>query len=290
MLLFNSKKTLPSYNKIEKWCYQNGDNIDWAKPEWNTNDWNSAETLSSIGVGTHGHKGSLWIRGTHNFTPSDELSQNRNLILNTAISSEFNLYWDGVQLEPIPMKDPIHPDQYPFVRKSFSIPSDLLSMGEHLIAIRIEEQQREQLPLILYLTLGNPRRAFIDGIRFQDTDDPTFSETHYDDRNWPLIHSRDPKTELPTAIDEICWLRFPCVFTQPGVRFPYQSLQLSLASFGAHEIYWDGELVGKTGKLSSSTSPGDPGSYLNIYTLAGEKLGIGTAPSGDQVFSASKEG
>lgn len=89
---------------------------------------------------------------------------------------------------------------------------------------------------------------------FKQGDNPSWAKKDFDAKGWT--------TERGNTGDNIFWVRAKVNLAEKPVGL----LGLKLEAFGAFDVYWDGQLIGKNGKVVSSEAevPGTATSYYPI--------------------------
>lgn len=88
-------------------------------------------------------------------------------------------------------------------------------------------------------------------------DHMTWAAKNYNDKDWSQIRGN--------TSDKIFWSR-----TQLNLRKVENKLQplgLQIESFGSFELYWDGVLIGKNGKIPKNGKPEVPGTECSYYII-----------------------
>ncbi|WP_082434909.1 histidine kinase [Pedobacter sp. Hv1] len=91
--------------------------------------------------------------------------------------------------------------------------------------------------------------------RYQIGDDQLWASKDFDDSKWT--------SERGETGNQVFWVRS----TVKLMTIPDGPLGLHIESFGAFEVYWDGVLIGRNGKVIGKNSPEIPGTvttYLNV--------------------------
>lgn len=89
---------------------------------------------------------------------------------------------------------------------------------------------------------------------FKTGDDLSWAKKDFDDANWI--------TERGNTGKNVFWVRTKINLTKK----PIGQLGLKIEAFGAFDVYWDGVLIGKNGKVISSKAeiPGNSSSYYSV--------------------------
>lgn len=96
-------------------------------------------------------------------------------------------------------------------------------------------------------------------------DDPAWSIKHADLNRW--IKQRKPIGE------NIYWCRINATITRR--LQPEGPLGIKVTAFGAYELYWDGVMVGRNGRLASAQSKEIPGAETRRFMVPAPLAGIG---------------
>lgn len=107
-----------------------------------------------------------------------------------------------------------------------------------------------------------------DNYRFQRGDDPRWAAADFDDAAWPLI----PPFSLPSR-DGIYWVRWRV--TQRDVAAPYLRDGLLFKVVASYDLYWDGKLVGRNGRVGDTAARETPGMVDALFQIPREWLGPG---------------
>lgn len=117
---------------------------------------------------------------------------------------------------------------------------------------------------------GGTRVILLDS-RLSHEDDPRFADLEWDDTDWEQ-YPELRWNQMP-ARTGVYWVRFLVRLQNdyrstepPGVR---------LATVCAYEMYWDGQLVGYSGKVGASPEEEVPGPLDAIYTLPVDRMKAG---------------
>jgi hypothetical protein len=120
-------------------------------------------------------------------------------------------------------------------------------------------------------------------VRFTTRDDPASADPAYDDSAW----QRALFWQLPKS-DGVLWAR--AVMTiESNDRQSGSPLGVAIGAMASHELYWDGELVGRGGVVGATAAAETPGPIQALYALP-DRL---SAPGAHQVavrFSAHHRG
>ncbi len=106
------------------------------------------------------------------------------------------------------------------------------------------------------------------GLRFRVGDDPRWADPAFDDSDWQPISGR----ELP-ARSGIYWVRWRLrARPVPPLRPPDGLLLKVVASY---DLYWDGRLIGRSGRVSADADDESPGFVDTLFQLPPDLLGPG---------------
>lgn len=105
-------------------------------------------------------------------------------------------------------------------------------------------------------------------IRFQRGDDPRWAEKNFDDAGWRRIEGR----ELPSR-DGIYWVRWRVQQTDPKRLRTRDGLLLKVVA--SYDLYWDGHLLGRNGRVSAQEEDEGPGVVDALFQIPSELLGVG---------------
>jgi hypothetical protein len=103
-------------------------------------------------------------------------------------------------------------------------------------------------------------------IRFQRGDDPRWAAKDFDDSAWAQITPRD----LPSR-DGVYWIRWRVVQRGPGVHLD----GILLKMVASYDLYWDGRLIGRNGRVSADPDDEGPGDVDALFQIPSELLGAG---------------
>ncbi len=95
----------------------------------------------------------------------------------------------------------------------------------------------------------------------KEGDDPAWAEPSWDDRNWTLTELR-----FTPAGNEISWFRTTIHLSQKHL-VPGHPLGIYFAALAAHEIYWDGVLIGRGGRPATTPDQEIPGPIQAHYVV-----------------------
>ena len=106
----------------------------------------------------------------------------------------------------------------------------------------------------------------IDGeVRSRVGDDGAFKDPAYDDAGW----SRSPFWKLPRE-PKIRWVRSH--FSLPRELPPGEPLAVAVSALASHELYWDGVLIGRGGRVGATAGEEVPGSLWQVHAVPRELL------------------
>ncbi len=105
-------------------------------------------------------------------------------------------------------------------------------------------------------------------IRFQRGDDPRWAEKNFDDSGWKEVKGR----ELPSR-DGVYWVRWRVQQTDPN-RFRTRD-GLLFKVVASYDLYWDGHLIGRNGRVSAQEGDEGPGVVDALFQIPSELLGVG---------------
>jgi hypothetical protein len=128
--------------------------------------------------------------------------------------------------------------------------------------------------------------------RLKHGDDPRWAERDWDDRDWPVVGRTDGRavTELDIipARTGIFWLRYRIErsarpswgLNVPSFLWPADEPgtpvnSVFLAGTMAHEFYWDGHLIGRSGRVGASRAAEVPGRLDHLMVIPDALLGPG---------------
>lgn len=101
--------------------------------------------------------------------------------------------------------------------------------------------------------------------RFQRGDDPRWAAKDFDAADWPVVTGRD----LPSR-DGIYWLRWtltqrrdPAVASRDGLLFKVVA---------SYDLYWDGRLIARNGRVSATSEDEGPGSVDALFQIPSDLL------------------
>jgi hypothetical protein len=104
--------------------------------------------------------------------------------------------------------------------------------------------------------------------RFQRGDDSRWAAPDFDDAAWPLIRP----FSLPSR-DGVYWVRWRV--TQREVAAPHLRDGLLFKVVASYDLYWDGKLVGRNGRVGDSAAGEIPGMVDALFQIPREWLGPG---------------
>lgn len=99
--------------------------------------------------------------------------------------------------------------------------------------------------------------------RFQRGDDPRWAAPEFDDSSWELIDNR----ELPSRAG-IYWVRWRVKHWQPRVMtgiHPRDGLIFKMVA--SYDLYWDGQLIGRNGRVSAVPDDEGPGDVDALFQI-----------------------
>ncbi|HUR59961.1 MAG TPA: histidine kinase [Opitutaceae bacterium] len=105
-------------------------------------------------------------------------------------------------------------------------------------------------------------------VRFQRGDDPQWAAKDFDDSDWTRISPY----ELPSR-DGIYWIRARLTGRRIDELVPRDGLLLRAVA--SYDVYWDGELIGRNGRVSAQRDDEQPGYVDGLFQLPAALLGPG---------------
>jgi len=105
-------------------------------------------------------------------------------------------------------------------------------------------------------------------LRFQRGDDPRWAATDFDDSAWRVISPR----ELPSR-DGIYWVRWRVTRHMGDLFGPRDGLLFKMVA--SYDLYWDGKLVGRNGRVSTVAEDEGPGYVDAMFQIPGGLLAPG---------------
>ncbi len=113
---------------------------------------------------------------------------------------------------------------------------------------------------------GSDKRGEVREILFRHGDHAGWADPDYDDRDWRPLRG----LKLP-SYDGIYWVRI-----QVDLKNPYRRRELMdgliLSVVASYDAYWDGELIGSNGRVSSNPRKEQPGVIDAILQLPADQL------------------
>lgn len=109
---------------------------------------------------------------------------------------------------------------------------------------------------------------FFSNFRFQRGDDPRWADPKFDDSQWERINGR----ALPSR-DGIYWVRWR-VAQRDAERFHTRD-GLLVKVVASYELYWDGKLIGRNGRVGASPDEEQPGVVDALFQIPPDQLGLG---------------
>lgn len=113
-----------------------------------------------------------------------------------------------------------------------------------------------------------PERPPVDHFRFQRGDDPAWAHPDFDDSEWPRIG----RFRVPSR-EGIYWLR--CRIAVDPRAAARGRDTLSLAVVASYDVFWDGQLIGRNGRVGASAAEEAPGLIDNTFRIPDELNGPG---------------
>lgn len=161
------------------------------------------------------------------------------------------------------------------------------------------------IPLCLILLLIAPASALAEHPRLppfgitaasmQNNDDPAYARPDYDDSHWPVAAWHDVEERGVWWLRQ--WLSFPDSYLASGVP-----VGLYLSASASAEVWWDGEMIGRNGRVAHRRAeeiPGlidavipipagriTPGEHLLAVRFSSRHAGPGIATPVDSLFIA----
>ncbi len=105
-------------------------------------------------------------------------------------------------------------------------------------------------------------------ILFQRGDDPRWAEKDFDDSGWKKIEGR----ELPSR-DGIYWVRWRVRQSESRYFRPRDGFLLKVVA--SYDVYWDGHVVGRNGRVSAQEEDEGPGVVDALFQIPPDLLGAG---------------
>ena len=112
-----------------------------------------------------------------------------------------------------------------------------------------------------------PSRVF-SNLRFQRGDDPQWAQKSFDDSAWQPL----PTRELPSR-DGIYWVRWRAAVPDGDLARTRDGLILKIVA--SYEVYWDGQLIGRNGKVGATPQDEVPGVVDALFQIPRELHGPG---------------
>jgi hypothetical protein len=109
----------------------------------------------------------------------------------------------------------------------------------------------------------NPTR-----IKFKRGDDPEWAKKDFDDSTWTPISGR----ELPSR-DGIYWVRWRVTQRFDRPFLPRDGLMFKVVA--SYDVYWDGRLIARSGRVSAERDDEGPGSVDALFQIPSDLIGAG---------------
>jgi hypothetical protein len=103
---------------------------------------------------------------------------------------------------------------------------------------------------------------------FQRGDDPVWAARDFDESAWPVVSGR----ELPSR-DGIYWMRFRVTQRTDWPLSPRDGLLFKVVA--SYDLYWDGRLIGRNGRVSTIAEDEGPGSVDALFQVPSDLVGPG---------------
>jgi hypothetical protein len=150
------------------------------------------------------------------------------------------------------------------------IPVALALLAGMVASARAADVQREEVDrreILARIHAAFPLPAPL-VFRFQRGDDPAWAAKDFDDSAWPVVSGR----ELPSR-DGIYWLRWRVTqFVDRPFR-PRDGLLFKVVA--SYDLFWDGRLIARSGRVSRSAEDEGPGSVDALFQIPSDLLGAG---------------
>jgi len=117
------------------------------------------------------------------------------------------------------------------------------------------------LILILLASSASAQQWWDGKLRMRVGHDPAWASPAYDDSSWQVVTFSD----VPEASDSL-WLRLK-VDTRHVRREPAHPLGIAFAAIATHEIWWDGERIGGSGRVGRTKEEEVPGRIEAHYQV-----------------------
>ena len=108
---------------------------------------------------------------------------------------------------------------------------------------------------------GVPPAIYVEGPRMRIGHDPAWASPAYDDSSWPLVNLND----VPHPGDSV-WLRWRVDLTKYQ-RPAGRPFAIYFGAIASHEIWWDGELIGRGGVVGRTKEEEIPGPIEAHYQV-----------------------
>ena len=256
-----------------RWKFTIGDNLDWAKPEYDDSNWEEIYVPSSWeNEGFHGYDGYAWYRVGFKLSSDADLS---SLSIELGYIDDVDeVYINGVLIGFTGGFPPDFYTAYTSYRK-YPIPEEVLNKnGVNIIAVRIYDTVHEGGILkgdigIYERRTRSANAMMLSGIwKIQEGDDMQWKNADFDDSNWQKIIVPGFWKSLKKKFAEepkYAWYRKE--FTLPESLKNEKELVLVLGRIDDFDkTYLNGQLIGFT---NDGQPFGRSGSYgkLRVYVL-----------------------
>ncbi len=260
------------------WKINLGDNMKFAKPEYNDEDWDEIYVPSNWHAeGFRNYHGYAWYRRTFKL----EYSQDDVLYLELGkIDDVDEVYLNGHLIGRTGGFPPDYYTAWNYARK-YVVPTEHLNKGgKNVIAVRVFDEGGEggilgrtysSIGIYRYSAYSNNSFALFGKWKFHLGDNEAWSAAAFDDQDWEdMIVPATWETQGYRHYDGFAWYRKS--FELPE-NFKSDDLVLLLGKIDdMDEVFINGKLVGHTGKIERRWAENDEYARMRTYYLDGNVL------------------
>lgn len=263
LIVFNAMIFAQDWDRLVNlrggWKFSIGDDMDWAKPNYNDKHWEIIKVPNSWEEeGFHGYNGYAWYR--KHFTISSSMKDRNITVKLGRIDDVDEVYVNGNLVGSSGTFPPDYQTAY-FAWREYELPAKYLNFDkDNVIAVRVYDSQLEggmvEGEIGLFERIGAMRLDYnlAGEWKFQTGDELKWSEPNFDDRKWKKIFVPGAwESQGYNGYDGFGWYRL--TFKVPE-NFAGKKMVLVLGRIDdIDETYVNGKLIGSTGSMKGDPFP-----------------------------------
>lgn len=239
------------------WRFSIGDDINWAKPNYNDADWEEIKVPSTWeNEGFYGYNGYAWYRKSFIL----DTKNNRTFYLQLGFIDDVDeVYLNGKLIGFSGSFPPNFETAYNAFRRYPIAPELLNRYGKNVIAVRVYDSQlgggivSGDIGVYVRTDLLDPQYNMEGKWKFRTGDNKSWKEINYDDSNWnDLMVPGVWETQGYKDYDGFAWYR-KTINLPSNISKDKYILMLGKID-DLDEAYINGQLIGKTGRMYDDAS------------------------------------